>query len=121
MNAGRGHRPARVGGECSYKILNVTPAKPVMIVRRMDYVYGDYELEFSPMAAASMSARARERTASIAAELAIPDSGGVRNRYRPCGEAEVDHGGRDVNMFHYWFFQRSSGRVGKLDNSGGVP
>src|SRR5262249_13162512 len=36
---------AHVGGYATYKILNVTPGKPVMIIRRMDYVYGDYELE----------------------------------------------------------------------------
>ena len=38
---------AHVDGYSEFKLLNVTPNKPVVILRRMDYVYGDYELEMS--------------------------------------------------------------------------
>ena len=38
---------AHVGGYAQFKVTNLTPGKPLAILRRMDYVYGDYELEFS--------------------------------------------------------------------------
>ncbi len=38
---------AHVGGYCQYTARNLTPGKPLAIIRRMDYVYGDYELEFT--------------------------------------------------------------------------
>src|SRR5262249_696596 len=37
---------AHVGGYAQYKVLGLKPGKELLIVRRMDYVYGDYELEF---------------------------------------------------------------------------
>ena len=37
---------AHVGGYAQFKVKNLTPGKALAIVRRMDYVYGDYELEF---------------------------------------------------------------------------
>src|SRR5207249_7118305 len=36
---------AHVDGYSEFKVFNITPGKPVVILRRMDYVYGDYELE----------------------------------------------------------------------------
>jgi hypothetical protein len=37
---------AHVGGYCTFNVKNVTPGKDLAVVRRIDYVYGDYELEF---------------------------------------------------------------------------
>ena len=38
---------AHVDGYSEFKLLNITPGRPVVVLRRMDYVYGDYELELS--------------------------------------------------------------------------
>ena len=38
---------AHVDGYSELKLLNITPGRPVVLLRRMDYVYGDYELEMS--------------------------------------------------------------------------
>ena len=38
---------AHVDGYSEFKVLNITPGRPVVVLRRMDYVYGDYELEMS--------------------------------------------------------------------------
>ena len=38
---------AHVDGYSEFKLLNITPGRPVVVLRRMDYVYGDYELEMS--------------------------------------------------------------------------
>ncbi|HEY6178137.1 MAG TPA: hypothetical protein VIX73_26960, partial [Kofleriaceae bacterium] len=38
---------AHVDGYSEFKLSNITPGRPVCVLRRMDYVYGDYELELS--------------------------------------------------------------------------
>ena len=34
-------------GFSEFKLMNITPGRPIVVLRRMDYVYGDYELELS--------------------------------------------------------------------------
>ena len=38
---------AHVDGFSEFKLHNITLGRPVVILRRMDYVYGDYEMEMS--------------------------------------------------------------------------
>jgi hypothetical protein len=97
---------AHVGGYSTYKILNCTPGRPVMVVRRMDYVYGDYELEFvvngKSVGIGSCNGtdrinRWRNWPFMIPAEFVTESTLTVK-------QVAVT-AGRDVNMFHYWFFQ----------------
>lgn len=97
---------AHVGGNSQYKILNVTPGRPVMIVRRMDYVYGDYELEFfangrrvgvGSCGGTDRINRWRNWPYLIPAEFVTESTLMVK-------QVSIT-AGRDVNMFHYWFFQ----------------
>ena len=37
---------AHVGGYAQFNVSGLKPGKPLAVVRRMDYVYGDYEIEF---------------------------------------------------------------------------
>jgi hypothetical protein len=101
-DSGRAH----VGGHSQYKILNLTPGRPVMIVRRMDYVYGDYELEFvvngksvgvGSCAGTDRINRWRNWPYMIPAEFVTESQLTVKQ--------VAITAGRDVNMFHYWFFQ----------------
>ncbi len=97
---------AHVGGFATFKILNVTPGRPVMIVRRMDYVYGDYELEFfvnnksigvGNCAGTDRINRWRNWPFLIPAEAVTDSTLTVKQVALTAG--------RDVNMFHFWFFQ----------------
>jgi hypothetical protein len=97
---------AHVGGHATYKILNCTPGKPVMIVRRMDYVYGDYELEFvvngKSVGVGNCNGtdrinRWRNWPYMIPAEFVTESTLTVKQ--------VAITAGRDVNMFHFWFFQ----------------
>jgi hypothetical protein len=97
---------AHVGGYATYKILNVTPGRPVMVIRRMDYVYGDYELEFfvnnksigvGNCAGTDRINRWRNWPFLIPAEH-------VTDKTLTVKQVAIT-AGRDVNMFHYWFFQ----------------
>jgi len=97
---------AHVGGSCTYKVLNVTPGRPVMIIRRMDYVYGDYELEFfannrrvdvGSCAGTDRINRWRNWPFMLPAEFVDQSTLTVKQTSITAG--------RDVNMFHYWFFQ----------------
>jgi hypothetical protein len=99
---------AHVGGHATYKILNLTPGRPVAILRRMDYVYGDYELELTvngkPAGVVSCAGtdrinRWRNWPFLIPAEMVTESSLTVKQAVT-AGTA-----GRDVNMFHYWFYQ----------------
>ncbi len=97
---------AHVGGYATYKVLNVTTGRPVMVVRRMDYVYGDYELEVfvnnksvgvASMAGTDRINRWRNWPFLIPAEFVTESSLTIKQ--------VAITAGRDVNMFHYWFFQ----------------
>lgn len=97
---------AHVGGYCQYTVKNLTPGKELAIVRRMDYVYGDYELEFNvdgknagvcSCAGTDRVHRWRNWPYVVPGELITKDKVVVKQN---AGTA-----GRDINMFRYWFYQ----------------
>ncbi len=97
---------AHVGGFAAYKIHNVAPGRPLVILRRMDYVYGDYEIEYSvngkTAGVATCSGtdrihRWRNWPVLIDAEHITESTLTIKQL--------VLTGGRDVNMFHLWIYQ----------------
>ncbi|MEJ7600564.1 MAG: hypothetical protein WKG01_21840 [Kofleriaceae bacterium] len=97
---------AHVDGYSEFKLLNITPGRPVVVLRRMDYVYGDYELEMAvngkKVAIVSCVGtdrvhRWRNWPAMIAAENVTDGTMLVRQQSITAG--------RDINMFHIWVYQ----------------
>jgi hypothetical protein len=97
---------AHVGGYVQFKVLNVVPGRPLTILRRMDYVYGDYELELfvNGKQAGVISCSGTDRANRwrnwpflIPAELITESTVTIKQAALTAG--------RDVNMFHYWFYQ----------------
>jgi hypothetical protein len=97
---------AQVGGYSTYKVLNLTPGRPVVILRRMDYVYGDYEVEYfvNGKIAGTVSCSGTDRVHRwrnwpfmVDAEYVTESSITIK---QVCITA-----GRDVNMFHIWVYQ----------------
>jgi len=97
---------AHVGGYATYKIMNLTPGRPVVILRRMDYVYGDYEIEYfvddKSVAVASCTGtdrihRWRNWPVLIGGEHVTGTSHTIKQTAVTAG--------RDVNMFHLWVYQ----------------
>jgi hypothetical protein len=97
---------AHVDGYSEFKLLNITAGRPVVLLRRMDYVYGDYELEMSvngkKVAIVSCSGtdrvhRWRNWPAMIPPESVTDGTLLVRQQSITAG--------RDINMFHIWVYQ----------------
>ncbi|MBX3158756.1 MAG: hypothetical protein KF773_22500 [Deltaproteobacteria bacterium] len=97
---------AHVDGYSEFKIMNVTPGRPVVILRRMDYVYGDYELEMSVNGKKSVIVscvgtdrvhRWRNWPAMIPATDVTDGTLLIRQQSITAG--------RDINMFHIWVYQ----------------
>lgn len=97
---------AHVGGYVTYKVKGVTPNKRLLIVRRMDYVYGDYTLEFEvdgkvvgrcECPGVDRQYRWRNWPYIIPAEFIV--------RNEPTIKQSAVTAGRDINMFRYWFYQ----------------
>jgi hypothetical protein len=97
---------AHVDGFTEFKLLNITPGRPVVILRRMDYVYGDYEIEMSinGKKATIVSCSGTDRVhrwrnwpAMIPAEAVTDGTLLVRQQSVTAG--------RDINMFHIWVYQ----------------
>jgi hypothetical protein len=97
---------AYVDGYSEFKLLNITPGRPVVILRRMDYVYGDYELELvvggkkvSVVSCVGTDRvhRWRNWPAMVAAEHVTDATMLVRQQSITAG--------RDINMFHIWVYQ----------------
>jgi hypothetical protein len=97
---------AHVDGYSEFKLLNITPGRPVVVLRRMDYVYGDYELEMAvngkKVAIVSCVGtdrvhRWRNWPAMIPVEAVTDQSLLVRQQSVTAG--------RDINMFHIWVYQ----------------
>jgi hypothetical protein len=97
---------AHVGGYAEFKIMNITPGRPVVILRRMDYVYGDYELEMQVngksigVIACSGTDRVhrwRNWPAMIPADTVTDSTLNIKQMALTAG--------RDVNMFHIWVYQ----------------
>ena len=87
-------------------MLGITPNRPIVILRRMDYVYGDYEIELvvNGKSAGMVSCAGVDRVhrwrnwpALIPAELVTETSLTVKQVAATAG--------RDVNMFHLWIYQ----------------
>jgi hypothetical protein len=101
-DSGRAH----VGGYATYTVKNLTPGKELAVVRRMDYVYGDYELEFQvdgkPAGVCSCAGtdrlhRWRNWPYLIPANLIGKQTVQVKQM--------ANTAQRDINMFRYWFYQ----------------
>jgi hypothetical protein len=97
---------AHVDGYTEFKLLNITPGRPVVILRRMDYVYGDYEIEMSvngkkvsvvSCVGTDRVHRWRNWPAMIPAESVADGTLLVRQQSITAG--------RDINMFHIWVYQ----------------
>lgn len=97
---------AHVGGYCEYKIMNLTPGRPVVILRRMDYVYGDYELEYSVngKSVGVIACNGTDRVHRwrnwpflISAEHITDSTLTIKQNAVTAG--------RDVNLFHIWVYQ----------------
>lgn len=97
---------AHVDGYSEFKLLNITPGRPVVLLRRMDYVYGDYEIELSVNGKKTtvVSCNGTDRVhrwrnwpAMIPAEAVTEGTLLVRQ-----GSVTA---GRDINMFHIWVYQ----------------
>src|SRR4051812_14781577 len=97
---------AHVDGYSEFKIMNITPGRPVCVVRRMDYVYGDYELEMSVNGKKAIVVscvgtdrvhRWRNWPALLPAEVVTDANLIIRQQSITAG--------RDINMFHIWVFQ----------------
>jgi len=97
---------AHVGGFATYKIMNLTPGKPVVILRRMDYVYGDYEIEYfvDGKSVTVVSCQGTDRINRWRNWPVLLDAGAVSNSSLVIKQVAVT-AGRDVNMFHIWVFQ----------------
>jgi hypothetical protein len=97
---------AHVDGYSEYKLLNITPNRPVVILRRMDYVYGDYELEMSvngkkvgvvSCVGTDRVHRWRNWPMMVPVEYVTSETLMVRQQSITAG--------RDINMFHIWVYQ----------------
>jgi hypothetical protein len=97
---------AHVDGYSEFKVLNVTPGRPIVVLRRMDYVYGDYEIEMSvngkkvsvvSCVGTDRVHRWRNWPALIPAEAVVDGTMIVRQQSITAG--------RDINMFHIWVYQ----------------
>jgi hypothetical protein len=95
-----------VGGHAAYKIMNLTPGKPVVILRRMDYVYGDYEVEYfvEGKTAAVVSCQGTDRINRWRNWPVLLDAAHITSATLHIKQNAVT-AGRDVNMFHIWVFQ----------------
>ena len=97
---------AHVGGYAQYTVKGLTAGKELAVIRRMDYVYGDYEVEFTvdgknagvcSCAGTDRVNRWRNWPYVISSELITKDKVTIKQN---AGTA-----GRDINMFRYWFYQ----------------
>jgi hypothetical protein len=97
---------AHVDGYSEFKIFNITPGRPLVVLRRMDYVYGDYELEMSvngkktaviSCVGTDRVHRWRNWPAMLPAEAVTAETLIIRQQSITAG--------RDINMFHIWVYQ----------------
>jgi hypothetical protein len=97
---------AHVDGYAQFRLLHLTPGRPVVVVRRTDHSRGDYELALTingqrtgvvSCGGADRVHRWRNWPAMIAAEYVISDTLVVRQQSITAGA--------DINMFHFWVYQ----------------
>jgi hypothetical protein len=97
---------AHVDGYSEFKLLNITPGRPVVILRRMDYVYGDYELELTVNGkkTAIVSCTGTDRVHRWRNWPAMIPADAVTDGTLLVRQQSVT-AGRDINMFHIWVYQ----------------
>ena len=97
---------AHVDGYSEFKAMNITAGRPVVVLRRMDYVYGDYEIELTvngkkagivSCVGTDRVHRWRNWPAMVPPELVSEGALIVRMQSVTAG--------RDINMFHIWVYQ----------------
>lgn len=98
---------AHEGGFCEFTVKNLTPHQDLVMIRRMDYVHGDFQAEIH------VNGQRLDR---------ILDCRGEDRKYRwrnwpyviPAEHISTNTikvkqvmltADRDINMFHYWFYQ----------------
>jgi hypothetical protein len=97
---------AQVGGWVQYKVNGLTPGKPVVILRRMDYVYGDYELEYfiNKKSVGVVSCVGTDRVHRWRNWPFMIDGQHITASSITIRQVALT-AGRDVNMFHVWIYQ----------------
>ncbi len=97
---------AHVGGFATYKLLGITPNRPLVILRRMDYVYGDYEVEYfvNGKSAAMATCSGTDRIHRWRNWPTLIEGEHVTDSTLTIKQLAVT-AGRDVNMFHIWVYQ----------------
>jgi len=97
---------AHEGGYTTFEIRHVTPNRPIMLLRRMDYVRGDFEIEYyandlrvgiSQCPGSDKRFRWRNWPFFIPAEFVSSEALKITQK---AITAE-----RDINMFRFWFYQ----------------
>ncbi len=99
---GRSH----VEGHAVFKVLNVTPGKELALIRRMDYVYGDFELEITVdgKVVGASSCTGRDRVNRWRNWPYVIPGEFIKGNTVTIKQGALT-AGRDVNMFHFWFYQ----------------
>jgi len=97
---------AHVGGFAEYKVNNLTPGRPAVILRRMDYVYGDYEIEIqvNGKAVNVVSCQGTDRIHRWRNWPMMIPAESVTDSVLTIKQVALT-AGRDVNMFHIWVYQ----------------
>ncbi len=97
---------AHVSGHAVYKIQNLTPGRPVVILRRMDYVYGDYELEYfvGNKSVGVLSCSGTDRVHRWRNWPFLIEAQHITEPSLTLKQVALT-AGRDVNMFHIWVYQ----------------
>lgn len=97
---------AHVQGYATYKLFNLTPERPVVVLRRMDYVYGDYEVEYfvNGKSVGTVSCSGTDRVHRWRNWPYMIEAEHVTESSLTIKQVAVT-AGRDVNMFHIWVYQ----------------
>ena len=97
---------AHEGGYTSFEIHNVTISRPIMILRRMDYARGDFEIEYSAnevrvgvSQCVGSDKRFRWRNWPFLVPAEFVSSEALKITQKALTAA------RDINMYHFWFYQ----------------
>ena len=97
---------AHEGGYTAFEILHVTPNRPIMLLRRMDYARGDFEIEYSAndvrvglsqCAGSDKRFRWRNWPFLIPAEFVTTETLRITQKMLTAA--------RDITMYRFWFYQ----------------
>ena len=97
---------AHEGGYTSFEIHNVTPNRPIMLLRRMDYARGDFEIEYSVnevRVGISQCPGSDKRFRWRNWPFLIPAEFVTSEVLRVTQKAVT--AARDINMYRFWFYQ----------------